>query len=132
MAYQPQILLQQLSYSTPDSQSLFRDLSLSFGRQKTAIVGRNGIGKTTLLKLIVGELKSTTGRVNRSGAISYCPQNTLIMGHPTLAQALGISEKLAALESALNCYQGALTVISHDERFIENIHVSRIVRLGTV
>ncbi|MGS2617187.1 ribosomal protection-like ABC-F family protein [Micromonospora sp. LZ34] len=34
------------------------------------------------------------------------------------------------LESALNAYQGAFVVVSHDERFLENIRVDRWLRLA--
>lgn len=46
--------------------------NLTFGLDmgsRFAIVGPNGIGKTTLLKLINGELEPTTGTVNRSGKV---------------------------------------------------------------
>ncbi len=43
---------------------LFSDLNLKFeGGQRLGITGRNGLGKTTLLKIILGELEPTTGDV---------------------------------------------------------------------
>ncbi len=98
MTNQPQILVQQLNYLTSDNQSLLNHLTLSIGQQKTAIVGRNGIGKSTLLKLIVGELKPTSGKIHLSGTISYCPQNFSFCLDSTVSESLGISEKLSALD----------------------------------
>ncbi len=43
---------------------LFSNLDLSFaGGQRIGITGRNGLGKTTLLKIILGQLEPTTGDV---------------------------------------------------------------------
>ncbi len=45
-------------------------------RQKIAIVGRNGCGKTTLLRLINGELELTKGNLSKNGvySVSYLKQ----------------------------------------------------------
>ncbi len=43
---------------------LFSDLSINFaGGQRFGITGRNGLGKTTLLKIILGQLQPTEGSV---------------------------------------------------------------------
>jgi len=54
---------------TLTNQSLtLTNLSLSLGpSDRIAIVGKNGIGKTTLLKLITSELKYLSGEINKSG-----------------------------------------------------------------
>lgn len=41
------------------------------------IVGPNGGGKTTLLKIILGLLKPSSGTVNVSGVMSYVPQHLM-------------------------------------------------------
>jgi ATPase subunit of ABC transporter with duplicated ATPase domains len=44
--------------------SVIRDLSLQLSRgEKLAIIGRNGIGKTTLIKLLTGELTPDQGKI---------------------------------------------------------------------
>ncbi len=43
---------------------LFKDISIGISQgEKMALVGNNGVGKSTLLKILTGELKSDTGKV---------------------------------------------------------------------
>ncbi|MDC7127215.1 MAG: ATP-binding cassette domain-containing protein [Spirochaetales bacterium] len=68
------IILNKLTfgYSSP----LIEDLTCSFSRGWTAITGKNGCGKTTLLKLIMGQLKPWSGTITTKGTIAYCSQST--------------------------------------------------------
>lgn len=57
-----------LSYPTKD---VFDDVSLGLSEgQRIGIVGRNGDGKTTLLRLLAGEVTPDSGRVTRRGGIT--------------------------------------------------------------
>ena len=61
------ISLLNISFAYPGSDDLFTDLSYSFGADKmVAIIGDNGVGKTTLLKIISGDLLPDSGRVARN------------------------------------------------------------------
>ena len=54
---------QSLSYVLPDGRTLFADASFRVGDgTKTALVGANGTGKTTLLRLIAGDIAPSDGR----------------------------------------------------------------------
>lgn len=56
--------IQNLSFAYPGGPELYDRLSFSLTRgEKFLIVGENGVGKSTLLKLIVGELAPTSGSV---------------------------------------------------------------------
>ncbi|MDR3497522.1 MAG: ATP-binding cassette domain-containing protein [Ancalomicrobiaceae bacterium] len=61
------VTLSDLSWSLPDGRSLFSHLNLSFGAEPTGLVGRNGVGKTTLVRLIAGELQPQSGSVTLAG-----------------------------------------------------------------
>ncbi len=91
------LVCENLSYSVGDRR-LFSNLFVSFGNEKTGLVGSNGTGKTTLLRLIVGELTPQTGVVHTNCKIGYMPQNFVINQDQTIAQVFGIDKKIAALE----------------------------------
>lgn len=91
------ILINHLNYINDCNHIIFKDLTLKFNQNKTAIIGRNGVGKTTLLKLIIGELQPTSGEVKLSGSISYCPQNFSSYLNKSVAEIMGIEKKLEAL-----------------------------------
>lgn len=68
------------SYLQPDgsTKEVFEDLSLSFTRgEKIAVIGNNGLGKTTLLRMLVGELQPDSGSVTTGHEVSvgYFPQD---------------------------------------------------------
>src|SRR5215468_10121494 len=49
-------------------------------RDKVGLVGRNGAGKTSLLRVLGGAAPAITGSVLRSGALGYLPQDPRIAG----------------------------------------------------
>ena len=66
--------LSNLSYTLPTGRQLFNDLTFIMSREKVGIVGRNGVGKSTLLRLIMKEIEPNYGECVVNGIISYVPQ----------------------------------------------------------
>lgn len=91
------ISLKAVSYKTPNGVTLFSDLDLSFGPVRTGLIGRNGTGKTTLLKLLLGELAPSGGEVVVSGTLGVLRQ-TVQRSDASVADALGCAEQLARLD----------------------------------
>ena len=70
--------IENLSFAYPDNEPLFKNLSLTVNAgEKIAIIGENGVGKTTLLKLLNGELTPTAGTIKwtEKAKIGYFAQD---------------------------------------------------------
>ena len=64
-----------ISYSLADGRPLLADVSFRLGQGNvTAVIGPNGTGKTTLLRIITGELEAEDGAITRSGGLGVMPQ----------------------------------------------------------
>ncbi len=67
--------LERVSFTHEGATSpLFLRVSLHCARGWTGIVGANGTGKTTLLRLAMGELTPDAGIVRRPPRVALCPQ----------------------------------------------------------
>lgn len=94
------IVLAGLSWSLPDGRAHFSNLDLSFGPERTGLVGRNGVGKTTLLKLIAGELSPAVGSVAVRGRLGVLRQNVQVGPDEAVADLFGVRDALAILGRA--------------------------------
>ena len=64
-----------VSFSLPDGRPLLNDVSLRVGEgAKVALIGPNGTGKTTLTRVISGDLGAEEGAVTRSGGLGVMRQ----------------------------------------------------------
>lgn len=96
------LILQQLSYLHPNRELLFSTIDLTVNnRDKIALIGNNGAGKSTLLRIIAGELEPHEGKVIGDTLPYYIPQLFGQYNELTIAQALRIDVKLAALKEIL-------------------------------
>ncbi|AHI05119.1 ABC-type transporter, ATPase component [Bdellovibrio bacteriovorus W] len=70
------ISAQSLSYFLPEGTSLFKDIHLTISPQtKYGLVGNNGVGKSTLARLLAGELTASSGHIIRTSDCTYLPQH---------------------------------------------------------
>jgi ATPase subunit of ABC transporter with duplicated ATPase domains len=92
------VSLHQLSWSTPDNQPLFANIDLSFGTGRTGLIGRNGTGKSSLLRIITGSLQPSSGSVTVQGSIGMLNQSVQVAPDDTVGDHLGVAGDLARLD----------------------------------
>jgi ABC-type multidrug transport system ATPase subunit len=87
---------------------ILQDVSFDWSRGVLAVIGGNGTGKTTLLRVVAGAAKPNAGKVlwngtptsravRRSGAIGYGPQERNLDLAITLREFLGLCADLRGL-----------------------------------
>ncbi len=98
---------------------IFSDLSLSIPNgARIAIVGPNGIGKTTLLRILVGRDEPTNGYVRRARGVNigYLPQESSLDGSHTLwDECLRALTSLRELEADLASLETAMSDPQHTD-----------------
>ncbi len=95
------VTLNGVAARTPDGRGLFDNLTLAFGRERTAVVGRNGVGKTTLLRLVAGLAEPAEGSVTRIGSVGWLAQAQTPADDETIADTLDVAGSLAILHRVL-------------------------------
>lgn len=106
------ILLQNISFGFPGGDLLFNHTNLTIqSHTKSALVGSNGMGKSTLLKIISKEIQPLEGTINVQGEIFYVPQMFGNFNHLTIAECLQVDQKLYALQK--------ITEGNVDEKYFE-------------
>jgi len=94
------ITLAGLAWALPDGRQLFHNIDLAFTAERAGLVGRNGVGKTTLLRLIAGELAPAAGTVAVNGRIGMLRQAVRAGPGETVATLFGAERALAVLARA--------------------------------
>jgi ATPase subunit of ABC transporter with duplicated ATPase domains len=92
------VTLQRAAFAWPDGQRLFSDIDLQFDRRHTGLVGRNGVGKSVLARLLAGQLEPTAGHCLRQGTAHYVPQLVSCPPGATVASMAGVRDVLEALD----------------------------------
>ena len=69
------IVAQKITYIHPDNQVLFKGIDLTINKgQKVALVGNNGSGKSTFLRILAGTLQAQEGEIIYPTPPYYVPQ----------------------------------------------------------
>ncbi|UUE19308.1 ABC-F family ATP-binding cassette domain-containing protein [Microbacterium sp. J1-1] len=95
----PSVVLSGLSFTWPDGTNVLDSITAAFSNGRTGLLGTNGTGKTTLLRLIAGDMMPTTGTITVTGHVGYLPQHLVLQTTSTVADLLGIRGQLDALRA---------------------------------
>jgi ATPase subunit of ABC transporter with duplicated ATPase domains len=127
------VVCADLSFAWPDGTSVLEHLDVAFAGGRTGLVGRNGDGKSTLLRLIAGDLAPSGGTVTTAGEVAYLPQHLPLDAARTVADLLGISGKRAALSAIVggDADPRHFTVLD-DDWDVEARAVETLGRLGVL
>ncbi|NJQ96963.1 MAG: ATP-binding cassette domain-containing protein [Hydrococcus sp. CSU_1_8] len=105
-----------LTYDLATPRTLFQGISIAIQEgDRIGLVGRNGIGKSTLLKLLAGQLTPKSGMRTSTGSIYYLPQIETI--------AISNESILDWLSSRLDEWWTVTTLL--EEKFATEISLSQ-------
>ncbi|WP_236201762.1 ABC-F family ATP-binding cassette domain-containing protein [Pseudomonas pseudonitroreducens] len=91
------LTLHGVTFQLPTGEPLFHDLDETFDGRRTALVGRNGVGKSVLARIMAGELAASAGRCLLSGPVHYLPQRLEPQGFGCVAELAGVQPLLDSL-----------------------------------
>ena len=84
------LVVERISFSYNKKKPIIKDLSFSLSRgEKFLIVGKNGVGKSTLLKLIINQLQVDKGRIvigNKTDIGYYAQEHELLEDDKTIME----------------------------------------------
>lgn len=102
-----------------NEKSILRDVSFHIeDYDKAAVVGINGVGKTTLLRIIVGEMAADDGLVtlSKGKTMGYLAQNQAVNSENTIYdELLSVKADIISLEKQIRETERAMKHCSEDE-----------------
>lgn len=93
------ITLSRVTLTAPDGRTLVPNIDLNFASERTGLVGRNGVGKTTLLNLIAGDRSPGSG-VTVNGTVGVLRQSVQNTDGETIVDLFGARAAMALLQRA--------------------------------
>ncbi len=121
-----------VSYALPDGRPLLRDVNLRVGEgAKVALVGPNGTGKTTLMRIISGDLVAPEGAVTRSGGLGVMRQFIGSLRDDSTVRDLLVSvAPLAIREASAAVERTELAMMEHDSEPVQLAYAQALVDWG--
>jgi ABC-type nitrate/sulfonate/bicarbonate transport system ATPase subunit len=115
--------------------------------QVVSLIGRSGIGKTQLFKILAGLIKPTAGKVTidvdqhevKSGEVGIIPQNYILFNHRTVYQNLKIGldfsgKKMTVKEEEdlINDYAGKFELKEHLKKYPQQLSGGQRQRVSII
>ena len=129
----PQLQAFNLCYQHGNGDVVFNDLSFSLTAKVTALVGRNGCGKSILASILAKQKKPSSGTVVCNSTLGFYEQMDDVnqADNLTIAEAIGLESMFNALE-AIN--QGQVTeqnlTLLEDNWDLPECFKAELLRLG--
>jgi ATP-binding cassette subfamily F protein 3 len=105
------------------SEDIFSGISLSVPKNaRIGLVGSNGVGKTTLLRILIGDETASAGTVQRSKnlQIGYLPQEAVIESRKTLwDECLSVFAEILAWQAQLRAMDSQMGDRHENAEFLE-------------
>jgi ATPase subunit of ABC transporter with duplicated ATPase domains len=119
------VVASHLAYAHPGGEVLFSDVSFRISPgQHVGLVGANGVGKSTLFKVLAGALGPDEGEVSVGGVAGYMAQDVGVAGEARTVRELLLSLAPHAVRSA------GRRVLTHEAELAAGDDTAGI-RLGT-
>ena len=126
------IRLQNISVSF-ESNVILRDVFFRLSKgDRIGLIGKNGTGKTTLLKLMLGRVEPTAGTVSvdQGLEIGYFSQFSELHGESTVLEVLHeVPAPIHAVEEALRAYTSRAALAVHREDRVGTLEVGKYADL---
>lgn len=91
------ISLRAIAFRHVNGEPLFENISATLSAQHQALIGVNGVGKSVLGQLLIGQLPLASGVIEAPSSIAYVPQQWIGNANATLADAFHLTKPLAAM-----------------------------------
>ncbi len=123
-----------IGFVLPDGRPLLRDVTFRVGEgAKVALIGPNGTGKTTLTRIVSGDLAAREGAVTRSGGLGVMRQFIGSIRDDTTVRDLLVSVAPDAIRAAaLEVDRTELAMMERDEEADQLAYAHALVDWGDV
>ncbi len=105
------------------SEDIFSDITFAVPQKaRIGLVGSNGVGKTTLLRILIGEESASEGSVQRAKnlRVGYLPQEAVLESGKTLwDECLSVFDELLGWQAQLRAMDARMGVEHDDPEFLE-------------
>ncbi|MFC9995236.1 ABC-F family ATP-binding cassette domain-containing protein [Nocardia sp. NPDC127526] len=124
----------EVDYFLPDGRQLLSGVSFRIGDGvKAALIGPNGTGKTTLIKIIGGDLAADEGAVTRSGSLGVMRQFIRQIGDESTVRDLLLSVAAPAVREAARALDAAEdALIENDDEATQLAYAHALTGWGDV
>jgi ATPase subunit of ABC transporter with duplicated ATPase domains len=126
MGHVSHIAVSRLAYAHPGGDLLFEDVSFRVAPgAHVGLVGTNGVGKSTLLRILAGTLRADEGEATLGSLAAYMPQDVGVAGEQRTVRQLLLELAPSALR------QAGERILAHERELSQGSDPDAGMKLGT-